>query len=345
MAESLADLSREITMTGMTGRAIVLRALSVALTILLTSPTSAHDSWAPSKPVEFIVMAGAGGGADQMARFLQRLIREKDLSPRPFIPINISTDSGAKALRFMRDARGDNHKVMITLNSFYTASLVQPDLDVDVSTFTLIGRMAMDTFLLWVHAETDIEDLDDYIEEALEAGENWNIGGTGVGQEDAILTAMMDAELGLASTYVPFPGGGAVATNLVRRGIDATVNNPAEQNVFYRAGRTKPLVQFTPERMAAFPDIPTAKELGHDIVYFMQRSIVGPPDMDARAKAWYIHLFETIFRSDEWQQFCRDEGLSCDTWLAGDDLSGFHTQQLDRHRALIDDVGVDAILR
>ena len=85
---------------------------------------AAQAAWSPKKPVEFIIMAGTGGGADQIARLLQGLIEKKGLSPRPFIPINKPGGSGGEALRYLKDKAGDDHIVMVTLNSFYTQSLL-----------------------------------------------------------------------------------------------------------------------------------------------------------------------------------------------------------------------------
>jgi putative tricarboxylic transport membrane protein len=305
---------------------------------------AAAQGWEPQKPVEFIIMAGTGGGADQIARLMQGLIEQKDLSPRPFVPINKPGGSGAEALRYLHDKEGDDHTILVTLNSFYTTPLIQEGLGVDVSTFTPIGRMALDTFLLWVNVDQeDIDGLEAYVEAAKAGGKDWKMGGTGSGQEDSILTAMLEAEFGLDMTYIPFEGGGTVAKNLVGNHVDSTVNNPAEQNEFWRAGNTKPLVQFTEERMETYPDVPTARELGHDIVYFMQRSINGPPGMPQEAQDWYIQLFQTLFESEEWQEYCQNEGLFCDEWLAGEDLAAFHTTQLERHKTLIDQVGATAI--
>lgn len=318
--------------------------LLVAALAAATFSTSVLAEWKPRKPVELIIMAGTGGGADQIARLLQGLIEKKGLSPRPFIPINKPGGSGAEALRYLQDKSGDDHTVLVTLNSFYTTPIIQSDLGVDVSEFTPIGRMALDTFLLWVNQERgDITNLETYVSAVKGAGKEWKVGGTGSGQEDSILTAMMEAEFGYEVTYIPFPGGGTVAKNLVGKHIDSTVNNPAEQNEFYRAGQTKPLVQFTGDRMEAYPDIPTAKELGHDIEYYMQRSINGPPGMSAEAQAWYIDLFKTLYDSEEWQTFCVEDGLNCDEWVAGDDLAAFHATQLERHRNLIESVGAEAI--
>lgn len=318
-------------------------AVAAAAVVSFSGNTVAAE-WQPKKPVELIIMAGTGGGADQIARLLQGLIEKKNLSPRPFIPINKPGGSGAEALRYLQEKAGDDHTLLVTLNSFYTTPIIQSDLGVDVSQFTPVGRMALDTFLLWVNQDQEgITDLDSYVSAVKAAGKAWKVGGTGSGQEDSILTAMMEAEFDYEVTYIPFPGGGTVAKNLVGKHIDSTVNNPAEQNEFYRAGNTKPLVQFTGERMAAYPDIPTAKELGHDIEYYMQRSINGPPGMSEEAQAFYIDLFNQLYQSEEWQTFCVEDGLDCTEWVAGNDLAAFHTEQLQRHRELIEEVGAEAI--
>ena len=289
-------------------------------------------------------MAGTGGGADQIARLLQGLIEQKDLSPRPFIPINKPGGSGAEALQYLKDKAGDNHTVMMTLNSYYTTPVIQEDLGIDIAEFTPIGLMALDTFLLWVHTDReDISDLDSYVGAVKSAGLDWKVGGTGSGQEDSILTAMMEAQFDYDVTYIPFPGGGTVAKNLIGNHIDSTVNNPSEQMEFFRAGNSKPLVQFTGERMAAFPDTPTAKELGVDIEYYMQRSVNGPPGMDPEAVAFYTELFGELFASQEWQDFCTSDGLTCDNFMNGAELASFHADNVVAHTKLIEQVGADAI--
>ncbi|HET7408633.1 MAG TPA: tripartite tricarboxylate transporter substrate binding protein [Paracoccaceae bacterium] len=316
---------------------------ATALGLALVAGPVAAQGWEPQKPVELIIMAGTGGGADQLARLLAGLIEQKDLSPVPFVPINKPGGSGAEALRYIQDAAGDPHVVLVTLNSFYTTPILQENLGVDITSFTPIGRMALDRFVLWVNADTDIETMDEYIAAAKEAGKDWKMGGTGSGQEDSIVTAMLEAETGIDVTYIPFPGGGTVAQNLVGAHIDGSVNNPAEQIEFWRAGNTRPIVQFTGERMDIFPDVPTAQEAGVDIEYYMQRSINGPPEMPEEAQQWYMDLFHTLYQSPEWQEYCASEGLNCTEWVAGDELMAFHEDQYARHQKLIDKVGASAL--
>jgi len=318
--------------------------LALTMGVAVSGATiSEAQAWEPRKPVEMIIMAGTGGGADQLARLIQGIIDQNDLSPRPFIPINKPGGSGAEALRYLQDKAGDDHTVLVTLNSYYTTPIINQGLGVDVTKFTPIGLMALDTFQLWVTSDSGIDSLDNWVE-TVKAADNWNVGGTGKGQEDSILFAMLQAEFGIDNiTYIPFPGGGTVAKNLIGKHIASTVNNPSEQMQFYRAGQSRPLVQFTDERLGAFPDVPTSKELGHDIVYFMQRSFNAPPGMSSEAQEWYISLFEKVFNSEQWQSYCKEEGLMCESWVAGADLAAFHDQQLARHQALIEQVGAEAI--
>jgi tripartite-type tricarboxylate transporter receptor subunit TctC len=331
-----------VTRRVLTGYALAL-GMGAAFTGVMGSDEAKAQGWEPKKPVEMIIMAGTGGGADQIARLIQGIIDQNGWSPRPFIPINKPGGSGAEALRYLQDKSGDDHTVLVTLNSYYTTPIINEGLGVDVTKFTPLGLMALDTFQLWVTADSGIDSLDDWVQ-TVKAADNWNVGGTGKGQEDSILFAMLQAEFDIKNiTYIPFPGGGTVAKNLIGKHIATTVNNPSEQMQFYKASQSVPLVQFTDERLAAFPDVPTSKELGHDIVYFMQRSFNAPPGMSAEAQEFYIGLFEKVFRSDQWQKFCSDEGLMCDKWVAGADLAEFHDKQLARHKALIEKVGAAAI--
>ena len=67
------------------------------------------------------------------------------------------------------------------------------------------------------------------------------------------------------------------------------------------------------------------------------------PGMSKEAQEWYINLFKTLYESEEWQKFCTDDGLDCTEWSAGDDLAAFHTEQIKRHKELIEAVGASAI--
>ncbi len=306
---------------------------------LLSLPPQALAEWKPQKPVEFVIMAGQGGGADRLARLIQSIIEKNGYSNQPFIPINKGGGSGAEALRYLKDKAGDPHVIMATLNSLYTTPLRNPGIGVDIEELTPIARLAEDTFVLWVNSESDINSVEDYVKAVKAAGTTWKMGGTGTGQEDSLVTAMLEKAYGLKVTYVPFKGGGTVAKNLIGKHVDSTVNNPSEQLGFFQAGKSRPLAAFTPERLAAFPDVPTFGELGKsDMVYYMQRSVMGPPNMPADARAFYEGVFQKVHESAEWKKYTEEKSLHR-AWLTGDALMKYFIDEREKHRAILKDMG------
>ena len=306
---------------------------TAASAALLAAIPAAAEGWKPQKPIEMVIMAGQGGGADRLARLFQSIIQKEKLASMPVLPVNKGGGSGAEALRYLKDKEGDNHTIMATLNSYYTTPL-RTDIGVDIEEFTPIARMAIDTFVLWVNADSDIQNLDDYVAAVKASGGAWKMGGTGTGQEDSLVTSMLETEFGLDITYVPFKGGGDVSKNLVGGHIDSSVNNPSEALGFYQAGKLRPIAAFTPERIAVFPDTPTMTELGHELVYSMQRSFVAPKGMDPAAVAYYVAMFEGLNANAEWQTYTSEKALNAD-FLTGDDLQAYFIEERARHSALL----------
>jgi tripartite-type tricarboxylate transporter receptor subunit TctC len=306
--------------------------------ILAGMPVIGH-AWEPQKPVEFVVMAGKGGGADKAVRFIQSIIASENMAPVPFTPVNKPGGSGAEALVHVNGKKGDNHTIMFTLNSFYTTPLRQPGLGVDISTFTPVGRMAEDTFLLWVHSDRkDINNVDDFVKAAKAKGSSWIMAGTGKNSEDNLLTDFLNTAYGLDMKYVPYKGGGKVAKELAGKNADSTVNNPSEQLGFYEAGTTKALAAFTDDRLPLFPDAPTFKELGSDMVYYMQRTVVGAPGMSAEAAAYYQDLFKKVYNSAKWQDYLAKKSLQGE-YLTGDALMSYWLKERDVHEGMLRKMG------
>ncbi|MEL6374194.1 MAG: tripartite tricarboxylate transporter substrate binding protein [Pseudomonadota bacterium] len=329
--------------TGPAWGSTALAALGVAAFAATPAWAGSHSAgWKPAKPVEFVVMAGKGGGADKAVRLMQGIIAADKLGAT-VTPVNKAGGSGAVALNYLKNKKGDNHTIMFTLNSFYTTPLRQPKLKVDIATFTPIMRMAEDTFCLWVSTSrkdgNDIKTVDDFVKAVKASGGKWLMAGTGKNSEDNLLTDFLNKAYGLKMKYVPYKGGGAVAKALAGNNADSTVNNPSEQEGFYKDAKTRPLACFTPKRLALFPDAPTFKELGQDFVYFMQRTVVGPPGMKPEAVAYYKDLFGKVFGSKKWQTYRTKKALQGEA-LTGDDLMAYWKRERDVHRAMLVKMGV-----
>ena len=318
----------------------VVVAAALALGVGPASVTKdAEAAWKPKQPVELVIMARKGSGADRLARFIWGIIKKEKISKVPFVPINKGGNSGAEALRYLRDKAGDRHVVMATLNSYFTTPLRNPDLGVDISKFTPIARLALETFQLWVHTDTNIKNVDDYVVAAKKAGPaNWKMGGTNKGAEDSLVTALLESSYGFKVTYVPLGGGRAVAKQLIDKHVNSTVNNPSEQVGFWQAGKSRPLATFTPTRVKAFPNVPTFRELGHDLVYFMQRSIIAPPGINKDAQAYYVEVFSKVHKSKEWQSYLTKKGM-IPAWLTGAKLTKYFVAERAAHREFLESIG------
>ena len=314
-------------------------ALGAGLAVSLGMASTALAEFQPQKPIQFVVMAGKGGGADKAVRLMQSIIAKHKMAPVPVTPINKPGGSGAEALVYMKGKKGDNHTIMFTLNSFYTTPLRQPALGVDITTFTPVARMAEDTFLLWVNSDRkDINNVSDFVKAAKAKGSGWIMAGTGKSSEDNLLTDFLNTAYDLKMKYVPYKGGGKVAKELAGNNADSTVNNPSEQLGFFEAGTTKPLAAFTPKRLPMFKDTPTFAELGQDMVYFMQRTVVGAPGMSADAEAYYVGLFTEVFNSDEWQTYRKKKSLQGDL-LTGKPLMDYWKNEREIHKNMLIKMG------
>jgi putative tricarboxylic transport membrane protein len=301
--------------------------MAAALLAVLAGPLPA-GAWEPTKPIEFVIPAGTGGGADQMARLIAGIAEKHNLSPRPFVVVNKSGGAGAEGFLHVKGKKGDAHTIIITLSNLFTTPLATGT-PFSWRDFTPVARMALDRFILWVNAETPYKTAREYLD-AVKAKPGTKMGGTGSKQEDQIITVQVEQALGVKFTYVPFKGGGEVCVNLVGKHVDSTVNNPIECVSHWKAGRVRPLAVFDPERIpdADWKGIPTVKEaLGLDIQYNMLRGIFGPPDMPKEAVDWYIGFLRKVYDTKDFQDYLHKgalkgaftTGAEYVTWVEGAD--------------------------
>src|SRR5258708_28916143 len=81
------------------------------------------QTWQPPRPVTFVIPAGTGGGADQMARFIQGIVSKHNLMPQPLLVVNKSGGAGARGLLGVKGSKADPHKIIITLSNLVPTPL------------------------------------------------------------------------------------------------------------------------------------------------------------------------------------------------------------------------------
>ena len=315
--------------------------LLLAAVLIAGAPGATQAAWEPTKPIEFVVPAGTGGGADQMARLISGLAEKHKLSPKPLIVVNKSGGAGAEGFLHVKGKKGDAHTIVITLSNIFTTPL-HTGIPFSWKELTPVARMALDEFILWVNAETPYKTAREYLAAVKEKGGTMKMGGTGSAQEDQIITIQIEQALHVKFIYVPFKGGGEVCVNLVGKHVDSTVNNPIECVSHWKAGRVRPLAVFDSARIPVteWKDIPTVKEaLGADITYLMLRGIFGPPDMPKEAVAWYQGLLKKVMDTPEFKAYMTDGALK-PAWLTDPELSAWMEKEDKAHKELMDKGGL-----
>jgi tripartite-type tricarboxylate transporter receptor subunit TctC len=327
-------------------RALRAASAGAAALALLAGPAAAQG-WEPTKPVEFVVPAGTGGGADQMARFIQGVVAKNNLMKQPIVVVNKSGGAGAEGFLEVKGAKGDPHKIVITLSNLFTTPLATA-VPFNWRDLTPVAMLALDQFVLWVNEESPHKTAKTYLDAVKAAPDRtFKMAGTGSKQEDQIITVMIERAAGRKLTYIPFKGGGDVAVQLVGKHVDSTVNNPIEAESHWRAGKLRPLCVMDKEPMPykdkltatrSWSDIPPCAASGVPVEYLMLRGIMMPPGVTPEQVRFYVDLFKKVRELPEWKDFMA-KGAFRQTFMTGQEFFDWLGKNEQMHRQLMKEAG------
>jgi putative tricarboxylic transport membrane protein len=310
-------------------------------------PASAATAWQPTRPVELVVPAGTGGGADQMARTIQGIISKHGLMKQPLIVVNKAGGAGGEGFLDLKGSARNPHKLVITLSNLFTTPL-GTGIPFSWKDLTPVAMMALDEFVLWVNAKSPYQTAKSYLD-AAKAGTpgQFKMGGTGSKQEDQIITVAIEKAAGIKLTYIPFRGGGEVAVQLVGNHVDSTVNNPIEALAQWRGGQLRPLCVFDGKPLEyadkvaqdiAWSDIKTCRSQGLDMEYLMLRGIFMPSGVTAEQVAYYVDIMKQVRETPEWKDLMKS-GAYNQSFMSGADFAKWVEAEEKRHRDLMKDAG------
>jgi putative tricarboxylic transport membrane protein len=323
------------------------RALSAALAAVAVAAWPASgQAWQPTKTVEFIVPAGIGGGAGQMAQLIQGIVTKHKLMPTSMVVISKKGGSGAEGFLYVKNAKGDPHKIIITLSNLFTTPLATGS-PFTWTDYTPVAMMALDEFVFWVNSKEPYKTPTEYIDAIKKAPGKFKMGGTGSKQEDQIITAAIEQKTGAKFTYIPYSGGGTVCTQLVGGHIDSSVNNPIECVAHWRAGTVRPLCVFDSKPMPypakittdmSWQEIPTCKSQGFDIEYVMLRGIFTTPGASQEVVDYYLDLLQKVRATPEWKEYM-EKGAFNQSFMRGAEFQRWLANASVLHHGLMQGAG------
>ena len=314
-----------------------------AAAIASNAPASA--GWEPTKPVEIVVAAGAGGASDQMARMMQAAIQKNNLLKQPVVVSLKGGASGAEALMYMKSSDGDANKVLIAYSLIYMLPL-SAKLPFDWHELSPVAVIALDQFVLWDNVNGP-KTVKEFIEAAKGSASPFKMGGTGSKREDHVLTVFVEKKTGAKFSYLPYKSGGEAATQLVGGHTESNVNNPSENLEVWRAGQVRPLCVFDKERISyktkvtetqSWNDIPTCKEEGLDVQYLMLRAFFLPGKVTPEQQAFYVDLLKKVSQTAEYKDYLEKQALK-PSFLSGPDMLKFLEEDDKLNASLMHEAG------
>jgi putative tricarboxylic transport membrane protein len=316
-----------------------------AATAVLFGSAPAFAGWEPTKPVEIVVAAGAGGASDQMARMMQAAIQKNNLLKQPVVVSLKGGASGAEALMYMKSSDGDANKVLIAYSLIYMLPL-SAKLPFDWHELSPVAVIALDQFVLWDNVNGP-KTVKEFIEAAKASSSPFKLGGTGSKREDHVLTVFLEKKTGAKFSYLPYKSGGEAATQLVGGHTEANVNNPSENLEVWRAGQVRPLCVFDKERISytakvtetqSWNDIPTCKEQGLDVQYLMLRAMFLPGKVTQEQQEFYVDLFSKLVQTPEYKDYMEKQALK-PIFLTGKDMVQFLEEDGSLNKQLMTEAG------
>ena len=319
-------------------------ALAAASSLFVAA--SAGASWEPTKPVEIVVAAGAGGASDQMARMMQLAVQKNKLMKQPIVVSLKGGASGGEALMYMKSSAGDPNKVLIAYSLIYMLPL-SAKIPFDWRELTPVSVVALDEFVLWTNAQLPYKTVREFTDAAKGANPPFKMGGTGSKREDHVLTVFLEKKTGAKFVYLPFKSGGEAATQLVGNHTQSNVNNPSENLEVWRAGQVRPLCVFDKDRIQykgkvtdtqSWNDIPTCKEQGVDVQYLMLRAMFLPGKVTPEQTAFYVELFRKVTQTPEYKDYMEKQALK-PIFLTGKDMLKFLEEDDALNKGLMTEAG------
>jgi putative tricarboxylic transport membrane protein len=322
-----------------------IRSCGTALALLLATAPAA-TAWEPTKPVEIVVAAGAGGASDQMARMMQAAIQKNGLMKQPMVVSLKGGASGAEALMYMKAGQGDPNKVLVAYSLIYMLPL-SAKLPFNWRELTPVSVLALDQFVLWDNTTLPYKNVKEFVDAAKAASPPFKMGGTGSKREDHVLTAFIEKRTGAKFAYLPYTSGGEAATQLVGNHTAANVNNPSENLEVWRAGQVRALCVFDKERIEyktkvagekSWNDVPTCKEEGLDVQYLMLRAMFLPGKVTPEQTAFYVDLFKKVSQTAEFKDYMEKQALK-PIFLTGAEMVKFLEQDDALNTQLMTEAG------
>jgi len=315
-----------------------IRAALVVTAALLTATPAVADEW-PSRPVRMVNTFAAGGTAD----VLTRLVADQ-LSATFKQQFFVETRAGAAGtigVKSVADSAPDGYNFALTnITHLVLAPISNPRLGYDPKRdLTNIGYVAGSPIVLSVSANGSIKTLQDFIDQGRTTQKPLTYSSSGVGSSGQLVAEDFAKKAGIKIEHVPYKGASQGLTDLAGGHIVFSAQTVSSTAALVRGGQLRAIAHSGAERMPDFPDVPTLKESGYDVVATTWFSISGPANLPKDITDKVNQEIARAVSNPEAQARLRRDGLIAHI-MSVEELSKYIDAETVRWRPVLDQLGL-----
>jgi len=311
----------------------VLARLGLMTTLFLPLAATSADAQEkfPSRPVELIVPWGPGGGADQLARLLSKLIEPILGVAVPVV--NVAGGTGATGMAKLLASPADGHSLAVYIADSH-ALLAGTDARWKLDDITAIGIMIKAPSFLFVAENSRFKTWADLEAEAKQKSGTLKVGTLGFGSVDDFTLKSLEAK-GVKVIQVPFARPAERYASILGGHADALYEQAGDVGQFLKSKQMRPLIVFGSERFKAFPDVPSSHELGYKVALPQFRSIVVRAGTAPERVKVLSDALTKAAQSAEYKAFIEAQFADPASYVAADAANAYLKSQLDEMKSLI----------
>jgi tripartite-type tricarboxylate transporter receptor subunit TctC len=233
---------------------------------LVIFATAAHSQTYPSRIIKLVVPYPAGGAVDITGRLLADQLRQQ-LNATVIVENKVGA-AGTLGANFVAKSAPDGYTLLLSGGATHAfAPWLYKSLPYDpVADFVPITQVTEGYLALTVSADSSIKDVSGFIAATKEKGASMNYASNGYGTYPHLAMELLKQTAGIEIAHIPFKGGNESITALLGGQVQVTLNHLPVVQPQANAGTVRVLATSGAARAQAFPDVPTLKEAGYDVV-------------------------------------------------------------------------------
>ncbi len=317
---------------------LVLVASLVGVLALTATPVLTQPVDYPTRPIVFVVGFAPGGGADVFARALAEAA--KGILPQPIVVENRPGAGGTAANAYVTGRPADGHTLLFAhAGSSIITPIITNQAGLKWDAFDPVARIHGEEEWLFVRSDAPWKTPEELVAFAKANPRRVRVAGSAIGGIDSFTALAWGRAAGIELQYIPHEGGGPANLTFLGGNAEMLVGNVSEVFQHIQAKRMVPFVVASERRSSIFPNVPTLKEKGWDVVFAQWRSVFAPPGVPPSRIAVLTTAFQKALAADSWKRF-NENSKAVDLFLGPADFRRFLTSEEARLSRIIDELGL-----